>query len=301
MSISFIKKNYSLAEHTTWKIGGKADWAALPSNKKELIAACLWARDQRLPITVLSGGSNVLVSDRGIEGLVILLQNLNIVESSTYTNGVLEIVAQAGVPKADILKIFIKHRLMPAIFLAGLPGDVGGGVVMNAGVSHDVSPKEFHEIVSWIEVVDLNSRDFKLKRLESNELQWQYRKCEGWRPGVIYRVGLSWSLPPDEGMLKVLQESNKRRMSTQPLGEPSCGSVFKNPPGNKSGRLIEENGLKGFSINGAKVSEKHANFIVNTGGATADDVESLTRHIQKTIQEKTGIALEKEYVFLGRK
>lgn len=300
MSVAVIKKNYSLKEHTSWKIGGAADWAVFPSNKDELVGACAWAKNNKLPITVLSGGTNVLISDKGVAGLVILLQNLNKIDSNTYVNGVLEIVAQAGVPKADILKIFIKHRLSPAVFLAGLPGDVGGGVVMNAGVSHEISPKEFQDIVSWVEVIDLQESEFKVRRLYKQDLQWQYRRSLGWQPGIIYRVGLSWSLPSDENVLKVLQESNRRRMSTQPLSEPSCGSVFKNPPGNKSGRLIEECGLKGFSIGGAQVSEKHANFIVNRGDATSDDVEALREHVQKTVKAQTGILLETEYVFMGR-
>jgi UDP-N-acetylmuramate dehydrogenase len=294
-------KEYKLAEHTTWKVGGAADWAVLPTSVEELREACLWASQKNIPITVLSGGSNVLVSDKGIEGLVILLQKFSKIESSEYVNSQFKAVCYSGTPKADLLKVFVKHRLSPAIFLAGLPGDVGGGVVMNAGVGHDVAPKEFCEITEWIEYIDLATPDFKVKKKKTSELQWAYRKSAGWQPGIITRVGISWTEKSDDTVLKRLQEGNKRRMSTQPLQYPSCGSVFKNPPGDKSGRLIEECGLKGFRIGGAQVSEKHANFIINVGESTASDIEAVKSHVQKTVLEKKNISLETEYIYLGRR
>ncbi len=294
-------KDYKLAELTSWKVGGAADWAVMPESVEDFRAACVWAQEKKYPITVLSGGSNVLVSDQGIEGLVILMNRWNKIEDVQIENNQFRANCQAGATKADLLKVFVKARMSPAIFLAGLPGDVGGGVVMNAGVGHDVSPKEFHEIVEWVEWIDLSKKDFPLVKKSKSEIQWMYRKSSGWQPGVITRVGIVWQETPDDTVLKRLQEGNKRRMSTQPLQWPSCGSVFKNPPGNKSGRLIEECGLKGFQIGGAQVSEKHANFIINTGGATAQDIESVRTHVQKTVRDKTGIVLETEYVFLGRR
>jgi len=292
--------DYNLAEYTTWKAGGSADWAAFPENEADVQEACHWAQEKKLPITVLSGGSNVLVSARGIDGLVLILQKLSKIENIKYENGTLSLDCLAGTPKADLLKVFVKQRLSPAIFLAGLPGDVGGGVVMNAGVGHEVQPKEFVEITDWIEYIDLNDPTFLVRRKSAQEIQWQYRKSGGWQPGIITKVGITWTEQPDDTVLKRLQEGNKRRMSTQPLNFPSCGSVFKNPPNNKSGRLIEECGLKGFSVGGAQVSEKHANFIINNGGATADDILAVVTHVQKTVLEQKQIKLEKEFVYLGR-
>jgi UDP-N-acetylmuramate dehydrogenase len=260
----------------------------------------LWARAQNLPVTVLSGGSNVLVSDDGIAGLVILLKNFSKIESTTINGNKTSVVCQAGAPKSELLKVFIKQRQSAAIFLAGLPGDVGGGVVMNAGVGHDISPKEFCEIVEWVEWIDLSSTDFKIIRKNKSDIQWFYRKTKGWQPGIITRVGIVWDEPADDTVLKRLQESNKRRMGSQPLQLPSCGSVFKNPPGNKSGRLIEECGLKGYQVGGAQVSEKHANFIVNVGGATAKDILAVHHHVRDTVKKQKGVLLETEYVFLGR-
>lgn len=293
--------NYSLSEWTSWKVGGCADWAVLPESVEELREACQWAQQKKIPITVLSGGTNILVSDLGVEGLVIHLKNFNKIENTGIESETLRATCQAGVSKADLLKLFIKQRMSPAIFLAGLPGDVGGGVVMNAGVGHDVAPKEFCEIVDWVEWIDLAKDGMPLVKKSTAELEWSYRKSRGWQPGIITRVGIKWTEAPDDSVLKRLQEGNKRRMNTQPLQWPSCGSVFKNPPGNKSGRLIEECGLKGMTIGGAQISEKHANFIINKDGATSQDIEALREHVQKTVKSLKGISLETEYIFLGRR
>jgi len=293
-------RDFQLADLTTWKAGGAADWAVFPSTSEEVQEACRWARDKNLPLTILSGGSNVLISDRGIAGLVVVLQKLSGIESSDYRDGKFTLTCLAGTPKSEVLKVFVKHRLSPAVFLAGLPGDMGGGVVMNAGVGHEVAPKEFCEIVEWIEYVDLADAALAIRRKNANEIQWTYRKSSGWQPGVLTRMGLAWSEAPDATVLERLKEGNKRRMGTQPLQYPSCGSVFKNPPGNKSGRLIEECGLKGYTVGGAQVSEKHANFIINIGGATADNILAVKNHVQETVRAQKNIALETEFIYLGR-
>ncbi len=294
-------KSFNLAELTSWKVGGDADWAVMPESVEQVREACLWAHSQKLPVTVLGGGSNVLVSDRGIEGLVIITKNFSKIEAPKISGNKLQVVCDAGAAKADLLKVFVKQRMSPAIFLAGLPGDVAGGVVMNAGVGHDVAPKEFCEIVEWVEWIDTNTEEFRVVKKNKDEITWSYRKSSGWQPGIITRVGIVWEEAPDDTVLKRLQEGNKRRMSTQPLQWPSCGSVFKNPPGDKSGRLIEECGLKGFQTGGAQVSEKHANFIINAGGSTAEDIEAVRKHVQDTVFKVKAIHLETEYVFLGRR
>jgi UDP-N-acetylmuramate dehydrogenase len=293
-------KDFKLADYTSWLVGGNADHAVFPESVEDLQEACRWAQGKKLPVTILSGGSNVLVSDKGIEGLTVVLKKFSKIENVDYSNGVLKLICYSGTPKADVLKAFVKHRLSPAIFLAGLPGDMGGGVVMNAGVGHDVKPKEFCEIVEWIEYIDLNDASFAIRRKTAGELKFTYRKSDGWKPGIITRIGVAWAEQPDDTVLKRLQEGNKRRMGTQPLQYPSCGSVFKNPVGDKSGRLIESCGLKGFTVGGAQVSEKHANFIINVGGATASDILAVKNHVQRTVKEKTGFELETEFIFLGR-
>jgi UDP-N-acetylmuramate dehydrogenase len=292
--------NYPLAPLTTWKAGGNADWAVLPKSVLHIRESCMWAKKNRLPITVLGGGSNVLISDKGVEGLTIIMKEFTGVTSASYALGALRAECWAGTPKSDLLKLFIKHRLSPAIFLAGLPGDVGGGVVMNAGIGHDKKPKEFSEIIDWVEYIDLTDPGFKIVRKEKEELEWHYRQSVGWRPGIVTQVGIIWREDPRDDVLQEVQEGNKRRMSTQPLQSPSCGSVFKNPHSRKAGQLIEQSGLKGFTIGGAQVSEKHANFIINTGKATAADITAVREHVQKVVLEQTRIPLDTEYVFIGR-
>ena len=289
-----ISENEKLNEWTFWKIGGPADFFALPKTLDELRQAVQFSRDEKLPVTILGGGTNVLVSDKGIRGLVICLQEFVGIESQEK-NGRLEIVVTAGTPKSELTKLFLKHKLAPALFLCGLPGDVGGGVVMNAGVSEKIVPREFVEITDWFEVLDGD----KIKRFEKNDVKWHYRHSEGWRPGIVVRAQLSWPLEADAEIGKKVKESTKNRLAKQPLNLPSCGSTFKNPPGHSAGALIDKSGLKGFRVGGAEVSPKHANFIVNIGQASAQDVHAIIQHVQKTVREKFQVSLETEVRYLG--
>jgi UDP-N-acetylmuramate dehydrogenase len=291
-----IEENVPLKSMTSWLVGGIADFLARPRNIDDLRDAQTWALERSLPITVLSGGSNVLVSDRGVRGLTISLRKFSSAIVSIADGARLEIEALSGTSKSELLKIFLKHKLEPALFLAGLPGDVGGGVVMNAGVGEMMKPREFVELTDWVEVL---KPDGGIRRYLRDELQWSYRHCIGWQPGLISRVGLSWPLEPAADILDRVKAANKTRLSKQPLDQPSCGSVFVNPPGTTSGRLIESCGLKGFAVGGAQVSLKHANFIVNTGEATAHDVHAVITHVRDTVAAKTGVTLKTEVVYLG--
>jgi UDP-N-acetylmuramate dehydrogenase len=241
-----IQSRVPLANYTSWLVGGLADHFFLPRSLQELQEAQAWALAQKMPLTVIGGGSNVLISDEGIPGLTMCLKNLNKVESSVE-NGRFKIIAESGAGKSELLKIFLKNKLAPALFLAGLPGDVGGGVVMNAGVAEAFKPREFVEITEWIEVLRPNG---KVEKLAANDLQWRYRHCEGWLPGIISRAGFSWPLEIDEKILEQVRDANKVRLTKQPLDKPSCGSVFKNPDGHKAAQLIDSCGLKGFTVGG---------------------------------------------------
>jgi UDP-N-acetylmuramate dehydrogenase len=317
-----IEENVSLKSMTSWVVGGSADFLARPRSIDELRDAVAWAEARSLPITVLSGGSNVLVSDRGVRGLTISLRKFSsaivtireatpaaqsasgdraaVADAPGATNETsearLEIECLSGTSKSELLKIFLKHKLEPALFLAGLPGDVGGGVVMNAGVSEPMKPREFNEFIDWFEVL---KPDGGIRRYMRDEVEWAYRHCNGWQPGIITRVGLSWPLMPSADILDRVKAANKTRLTKQPLDMPSCGSVFKNPPGTSSGREVEAAGLKGFTVGGAQVSLKHANFIVNTGDATARDIDAVIKHVQAMVKAKTGIELKTEVVYLG--
>lgn len=295
-----INKNVNLSQWTSWGVGGSAEFYCAPENIEELKEAMLWARKNSKAIGLLGGGTNILVSDQGVEGLTIHTHRMNKVSIIESTERFL-VEAETGAPKAEVLKLFMKQRLAPAVFLAGLPGDMGGGVVMNAGVGHKVAPREFVEIVDGFDVLELNSDgEFIEKSFKKDDVHWVYRHSSGWQPGIITKVRVSWPNQPDDEVLKRVRDGNKRRKDTQPLNMPSCGSVFKNPEGDHSGRLIEAAGLKGTLIGGAQVSEKHANFIVNTGNATAMDIHKLMQLVQQTVLEKFQINLTNEVVYFGK-
>ncbi|MEZ0393384.1 MAG: UDP-N-acetylmuramate dehydrogenase [Pseudobdellovibrionaceae bacterium] len=290
-----IKEKINLAPYTSWLVGGPAEFLALPKSLDEIKEAQEWAQKRNLKVTVLGGGSNVLIADQGIPGLVLVLKNFNGTQVMEE-QGQLKITALSGSSKSELLKIFLKAKLAPALFLAGLPGDVGGGVVMNAGVGESFKPREFVEITDWVEVL---KPDGKIQKYSQSEIQWTYRHSNGWQPGIITAVGLKWPVQPDPTILDQVKQANKTRLSKQPLDMPSCGSVFVNPQGHKAAQLIDSSHLKGFTIGGAQVSQKHANFIVNLGNATASDILQVIEHVQKTVLALKGVQLQTEVVRLG--
>ncbi len=294
-----IQQNVTLADYTSWLVGGPAEYFCTPTNMQELQDAVQWAQDKKLEITLLGGGSNVLVSDLGVAGLVICLRRFSGYQVSEKENR-LHIEALAGTAKSELLKTFLKYKLAPALFLAGLPGDIGGGVVMNAGVGEMITPREFVEITDWIEVLRFEAGQISLHKYSKEQIQWHYRHSFGWQPGIIVRVGISWPLQPEADILDRVKAANKNRLTKQPLDMPSCGSVFKNPPQHKSAQLIESCGLKGFTVGGAQVSLKHANFIVNIGDAKASEMWTVIQHVRQTVLQKTGVELTTEVVRLGQ-
>ncbi len=295
-----IQTNVSLASFTSWLVGGPAEHFCKPQTLEELKKAQAWAQQNHQPITIIGGGSNVLISDSGIKGLVICLKSFAGTETRIESEGtgeVFRLTAWAGTGKSELLKIFLKNKLVPALFLAGLPGDVGGGVVMNAGVAEMFKPREFTEIIEWVEVLRPNGQ---VDRLTHSQIKWEYRHSNGWQPGIVVRAGMFWPNEPDATILDQVRAANKSRLSKQPLDMPSCGSVFKNPSGHKAAQLVDSCGLKGFQVGDAQVSLKHANFIVNIGRAKAQDILSVIRHVQRTVLEQKGVELRTEVVRLGQ-
>ena len=293
---SLIKHNYPLSSLNSWKVGGSADFFCEPSNKSDIFFALRWAKENNHPVTCLGQGTNLLISDKGVRGLTIRLSKLKNIKSYQEQE-CLHIKALAGTPKAQVMQVFAKQKLAPALFLCGLPGDVAGGVVMNAGVGQSMFPKEFKHIVEEITVID--ARDLRV--VSKKDIKWGYRSSEGWGPGLIYEVHLSWPLKPLLDLPKHLREMALKRAKSQPLQSLSSGSVFKNPTeGLKAGALIEQCGLKGYKIGGAKVSEKHANFVLNQGGAKAEDIHLLIQLIKSKVWEKHHIHLEPEVKYIGQ-
>ncbi len=290
-----IKKNESLKNWSWWKVGGTADYFCQPENPEQLKEALQWAEKNKQPFTVLGGGTNVLISDQGIAGLVISTVKLNHY-SFEKTNKSLLIHCGAGFLKSQLMKIFKSHKLAPALFLSGLPGDVGGGVVMNAGVGRPFKPSEFSEIVKSFNVMTARDTNFYKKE----DIKWTYRKSSKWKKGVIYEVQFEWPIEEVKHLNEQIKVEMKRRRSTQPLEQASCGSVFKNPYPQFAGELIEKSRLKGLRVGSAEVSAKHGNFIVNLGSATAQDIESLIQKVRKTVYDKFAVTLEPEVHYMGR-
>ncbi|MEZ4872506.1 MAG: UDP-N-acetylmuramate dehydrogenase [Bdellovibrionales bacterium] len=293
-----VSKSVDLKNFNWWKVGGSAQFYAEPSTVEEIINVVKWAHSEALPITVLGDGSNCLISDQGISGLVLHTHKLSGILSEQTNGDNYELSCWSGTPKLQVMQLFLKRKLSPALFLSGLPGQVGGGVVMNAGVREKREPREFNEIVKSFEVVSLE--DGSLKSFEHSQIEWAYRSSKGWQPGVITKVNLSWPNQPDLDVPKMVVAANKSRKSKQPLELPSGGSTFKNPSAEVSaGYLIEKCGLKGFKIGGAQVSEKHANFIVNINNASSQDVWDVIDHVQKTVKRLEGVDLHTEVIRLG--
>jgi UDP-N-acetylmuramate dehydrogenase len=290
-----IQKDIRLGRLSSWRVGGHAEFFCEPKNTDEVIAAEAWAKTQEQPITILGGGSNCLISDQGVKGLVISTRKLTGVESK-FDGKKLELICLGGTPKLLAAKKFQNEGMTPALFLAGIPGDVAGGVVMNAGVGELIVPREFCEIVDWFEVV----RDGKIIKFQNSDIKWGYRFSKGWEPGIIVRVALSWSGAKVDNLSEAVKKANEIRFSKQPLDLPSCGSVFVNPEGQKAAQLIEQSGLKGCRIGDAQVSTKHANFIVNLGKATAKEIDDLIKHVQNKVEAQTGIRLHNEVRYLGQ-
>lgn len=296
-----IQNNISLDSYTSWLVGGPAEYFCLPQNKAELEEAIHWAADNKQPLTILGGGSNVLVSDKGVRGLVICMKKFSHFQLDSITENEVRFRALSGTGKSELLKFFLKNKRAPALFLAGLPGDVGGGVVMNAGVSENMVPREFGEIVEWVEVLkyDENSKKISYQKYFHKDIDWQYRHSFNWQPGIVTEVAFRYLCPVDPQILEKVKSANLVRLSKQPLDKPSCGSVFINPVGHKSAQLIDQCGLKGFQIGDAQVSLKHANFIVNLDQAKAEDIWKLIQHVKKTVFEKTQVELKTEVIRLG--
>jgi UDP-N-acetylmuramate dehydrogenase len=285
---SRVKRNEPMSRHTSWHVGGPADIYFSPRDRADLLEF-LATLPENTPLFWLGLGSNLLVRDGGIRGVVIDTQSgltrLERVNDTTVT-------CEAGVPCARLARQCIKWGLGPAEFLAGIPGTLGGALAMNAGAfGGETWPR-----VRSVDVCDARGVD---RRRDAREYSFGYRHIVPPAPGEFflaaalefeYRPGLT-----DEAMRELLA----RRKETQPIGEWSCGSTFTNPKGDHAARLIEAAGLKGFRIGDIMVSPKHANFLVNVEAATAADVEKLVAHIQLTVREKFGVELTPEFRTAG--
>ncbi len=292
-----VRYDEIMSAYTSMRIGGPADAFVLPANLKDL--QLVLKHRNRTPIHILGEGTNLLVRDRGIRGIVISLKNcFKSVKRPVFyktPDGRERAVVQvgSGVKLSYLAKYAARYGLTGIERLVGIPGSVGGAVVMNAGAEGT----EIGQVLRSVTRVTLGGNVQTLKR---EELAFSYRKTS-FPPGdgVIIEAELDLEKGEVVEVHRTMDDHLSRRSSTQPLNMPNSGSIFKNPSDDKAGRLIESAGLKGYTIGGASVSIKHANFIVNKGNASAENVVQLIEHIQKVVEEKTGTELEQEIVIIG--
>lgn len=281
--------NEPMSRHTSWKIGGVAERMYTPADIDDL-ALFLSDLPESEPLMFIGLGSNLLVRDGGIEGTVISLKgslaSIELLADSRFSAG-------AGVSCAKLSRFCHRNNLLGGEFFAGIPGLLGGALAMNAGAFGG-------ETWSVVETVTTIDRAGNIYTRNKEDYQIAYRSVKGHENEWF--VSAIMHLQPGNGEQAAQQVKQllKQRSETQPTGLPSCGSVFKNPPGDYAARLIESSGLKGFRIGDAVVSEKHANFIINAGQATAADVEALMQHIQLTVKEKFNVELQSEVRIVGR-
>jgi UDP-N-acetylmuramate dehydrogenase len=284
-----VRRNEPMSRHTSWHVGGAADIYFTPRDRKEL-AAFLRGLPPDLPVCWVGLGSNLLVRDGGIAGVVISTRGtLDRLERTSHDM----VYAEAGVACALIARQCIRWGLGPAEFLAGIPGTLGGALAMNAGA---FGGETWRHVVE-VETIDRGGSE---QRRTAGEYRVSYRHVD---PPVadewFLAARLRFEVRPPEHRSEV-NDLLERRKATQPIGEWSCGSVFTNPPGDHAARLIEAAGLKGLRIGDASVSVKHANFIINHGAATAADIESLIARVQDEVQRAHGVRLHPEVRIVGR-
>jgi UDP-N-acetylmuramate dehydrogenase len=286
-----LKPEVSLSAYTSYRVGGCAEWFVAPRSLESLQATVEYGKEQELSITVLGAGSNLLISDRGIPGLVIATRHMRHANFDAET-GMVTFAAGESIPA--LAWAAAELGLEGFEWAVGIPGTVGGAVVMNAGAHNSC-------IADMLVSAEVLSPDGTLQTLSAEQLNYSYRTSVLQGSNLIVTqatLQLQPGADPAEVTAKTKQHK-KHRLATQPYHLPSCGSVFRNPKPHSAGRLIEETGLKGFQIGQAQVAELHANFIVNCGGATANDIFNLIRHVQHQVQQRWSIGLHPEVKMLG--
>jgi UDP-N-acetylmuramate dehydrogenase len=286
---SEIRLDEPMSRHTSFRIGGPADVLVMPRTAADLSRAVQLAREHGAPATITGNGSNLLVRDGGIRGVVVKLgEHFQKIEVQAP-----RMVVQAGALLGDVSRAAAAHALTGLEFAVGIPGTLGGAILMNAGAYGG----EMKDVVTGVTVLDETG---ELCRLGPAELQFGYRKSalQGTRL-VVAEVEMELKPGDPASIRERMEELTRQRESKQPLSFPSAGSVFKRPPGGYVGPMVEELGLKGYRIGDAQVSVKHAGFIVNCGSATARDVLALIRHVQAEVERAYGVRLETEVLVIG--
>ncbi len=278
-----------MSRHTTFRIGGNADYFVKPGNADEVAAVIAVCREYSIPYFILGNGSNLLVSDDGYRGMIInIMDNMD----SVTVDGRI-ITAQAGALLVRVSVMARDNALTGLEFASGIPGTIGGAVYMNAGAYGG----EMKNVVKTVRAIDEYGRIYEL---DSEKMDFSYRhSIVEERKLIVLEVTLKLEHGSREAIDDRMKELAEARRSKQPLEYPSAGSTFKRPEGYFAGKLIMDAGLRGYSVGGAQVAEKHCGFVINKGGATASDVVELIRDVQHDVDDKFGVTLEPEVKMLG--
>jgi len=284
-----LRRNEPMAAHTSWRVGGPADLYYIPAGIADL-KAFLAQLARPAPVTFVGLGSNLLVRDGGIRGAVIAMHGrLSALERTSATT----VRAEAGISCARLARACTGWGLGPAAFFAGIPGTVGGALAMNAGAYGG-------ETWTHVERVEVIDRDGARHERARDEYTIGYRSVTG--PQHEWFTAAHLYFAPDEAARpQAIRALLARRKASQPIGQPSCGSVFRNPPGAQAWRLIDSTGLRGQRVGGAQISPMHTNFIINTGDATADDIESLIELVIERVEARHGVRLVPEVRIVGER
>lgn len=285
-----VRFDVPMRRFTSLRVGGPADALATPPDRAAVSATLRLCAEHDLPVHPIGAGFNLLVRDGGIAGVVIRLKKLRALERADDRH----LRVEAGVSHASLTRYCIDHGLAGLEFGAGIPGSVGGWLAMNAGIG----TREVKDVVRSVAVCGPDGLE---RELEAARLRFEYRALRGLPAGGLIVAALLEVTPSSrEAVRAEVDRHLAQRQGSQPLNVPSCGSVFKNPPGDFAGRLIEATGLKGLRVGGAEVSPVHANFIANVGGATAGDVLALIERIRREVAAAHGVELEPEVRIVGR-
>lgn len=282
-----------MKNHTSFKIGGPVDFLVLPQNTEEIQKIIEVSKKEEIPFFIMGNGTDLLVRDKGVRGIIVKIgKNFNDVKVLKSEN---KVIAQSGISLSALAKLLLKNELTGFEFASGIPGTLGGAVAMNAGAYGG----EMKDILEKIEVMDRQGRIFTLQK---EEMELGYRKSVVQDQDLIVLTAtMQFQRENYHKIKEKMRNLDHQRKTKQPLQWPSAGSTFRRPEGYYAGKLVEDAGLKGYSTGRAQVSDLHSGFVINKGGASAEEVIALIHHIQNTVREKFGVDLQTEVKIIGEK
>lgn len=291
LDVEQIKQNELMKHHTTFRIGGCADIMTFPHTENQIVEIIKIANKHNISYTVIGNGSNILVTDKGIRGVVIKI-------ADNFADIKIEgqlIYAQSGARLTAISRRIYEESLTGFEFASGIPGTIGGGVYMNAG-AYD---SEMKNVVKSVKVLTSTGN---ILELENEDMDFGYRKSKAMQEGYIILSVIIKLEKGDKSQIKAkIDDFTNKRVTKQPVSEYSAGSTFKRPVGHFAGKLIEDTGLRGYSIGHSKISEKHCGFVINKGESTCKEMLEFIHHVKHKVYEKTGVKLEEEIKIIGEK